>query len=52
MLVARALKNSQLTRQPPGERHAYLGDRTPGLQLSLRRILVINGAGISQSINF
>jgi hypothetical protein len=28
MLVARALKNSQLTRQPPGERHAYFGDRT------------------------
>ena len=24
-----ALKNSQLTRQPPGERHAYFGDRTP-----------------------
>src|SRR6516164_4109801 len=28
MLVARALKNSQLTRQWPGERHAYFGDRT------------------------
>src|ERR1700746_550189 len=23
-----ALKNTQLTRQPPGERHAYFGDRT------------------------
>jgi len=23
-----ALKNSQLTRQPPGERHAYFGDST------------------------
>src|SRR6516162_7233855 len=23
-----ALKNGQLTRQPPGERHAYFGDRT------------------------
>jgi hypothetical protein len=22
-----ALKNSQLTRQPPGEKHAYFGDR-------------------------
>jgi hypothetical protein len=28
MIVARALKNSQLTRQPPGERHAYIGDWT------------------------
>jgi hypothetical protein len=31
MLVARALKNSQLTC---GESHAYLGDRTLGLQES------------------
>ena len=29
MLVARALKNSQLTPRPRGERHAYFGDRTP-----------------------
>jgi len=25
-----ALKNSQVTRQAPGERHAYFGDGTPG----------------------
>src|SRR5215468_5183126 len=30
MLVARALKNSQLTPRPRGERHAYFGDRTLG----------------------
>ena len=30
MLVARALKNSQLTPRPRGERHAYFGDRTQG----------------------
>src|SRR5215475_9840026 len=29
MPVARALKNSQLTPRPRGERHAYFGDRTP-----------------------
>jgi hypothetical protein len=28
MPVARALKNSQLIRQWPHERHAYFGDRT------------------------
>ena len=28
MIVARALKNSQLTPRPRGERHAYFGDRT------------------------
>jgi hypothetical protein len=26
-VVARALKNSQLIRQPPDEKHAYFGDR-------------------------
>ena len=36
MIVARALKNSQLLRQWPGERYAYFGDRT---QEPLRRRL-------------
>jgi len=30
MLVARALKISQLTPRPRGERHAYFGDRVLG----------------------
>jgi hypothetical protein len=32
-----ALKNSQLTRRPPGERHAYFGDRTLGSDPSTPR---------------
>ena len=34
--IARALKDSQLTRQPPGERPACFGDRTVDL-VDLRR---------------
>jgi len=40
MLVARALKNSQLTS---GERHAYFGDRTPARKANtvsgIRRVI-------------
>src|SRR5215467_7855744 len=41
MLVARALKNSQLTPRPRGERHAYFGDRTLGFVLMWIRIRAV-----------
>ena len=40
MLVARALKNSQLTC---GERYAYFGDRTLTYALCLQRVLLFKG---------